>query len=157
MARLGTSTSATSGVPADAWSRNMGLKQRSIKDEEDNATRVAGQMGDPMHGLAVSNAQQSLLNARTDVNGMATVLQGIKEAGGGRGAKVGFAPDKMDQPSALSPASWNPAGMTQEAAQADAKRFAAGGPLPEWYKGATPETQDAFRRRVLQGIKGAKG
>lgn len=142
--------------PRDAWSRNQGLRQRNVAGEEDAYARArdtvpvgAGQ------GIAVMQAAQNMNNARADINGMGAVLQGIKEVGGSKGSRVRMSTASADDPSADSPASWNPAGMTQEAAIADANAFAKGGPLPGWYGGAAPDTQEAFRRRVLQGVKRA--
>lgn len=140
----------------DAFASNIGLRERNIAGEEAANRGVQDTFGDPMHALAVNNAQQSLLGARTDVSGMGAVLQGLKEATSGHRGKVGFQEPSANDPSAMSPASWNPAGMTQSGAQADVQKFIAGGAEPEYARNGAPDTQDAFRRRVLQGIKGAK-
>lgn len=147
---------AMNPAAGDAFVSNSGLRQRNITAEGDTNSQVQNTFGDPMHAIAVSNAQRNLLEAHTDVSGMGAVLQGIKEATGSRG-KVGIHDAGIDGgPSAMSPASWNPAGMTQDAAQADASQFAKGGAAPNWLSNAAPDTQEGFRRRVLQGIKGAR-
>lgn len=143
--------------PQDAWSRNQGLRQRNVEGEADAYARARDSIQPgPGEGIQVMQAAQNMNNARADINGMSAVLQGIKEAGGSKSARVRMSAASADDPSADSPASWNPAGMTQGAAIADAQKFKQGGSLPDWYAGAAPDTQEAFRRRVLQGIKGAK-
>lgn len=146
----------TSTGQEDGWSRNQGLRQRNVESEEDAYARARDtvKMG-PGQGIAVMQAAQNMNNARADINGMGAVLQGIKEAGGSKSARVRMSAASADDPSADSPASWNPAGMTQDAAIADANAFAKGGPLPSWYEGAAPDTKEGFRRRVLQGVKRA--
>lgn len=73
------------------------------------------------------------------------LLQALKETG----AKVGH-----DLPG--SSIEQDPAGMTHGHAMADAQAYGKGGALPDWYGGATGSTQDAFRSRVLKGIKTAR-
>lgn len=142
----------------DAFASNINLRQRNVADEEASNAHVQETFGDPMHALAINNAQQNLLGARTDVSGMGAVLQGIHEAAAMRGKqpRVGFKDDTGEAPSAQSPASWNPAGMTESGAMADVQKYLKGGAAPSYAMTGTPDTQDAFRRRVLQGIKGAK-
>lgn len=147
-----------SPAAGDAAAFNSVLHQQAGRDSE-AALRQAEQtdISDPMRGMTIGNASQNAINTATDINGMATVLQGIKNAAGDKRRKVGFSEPSSENPSALMPASWNPAGSTEEAAQLDAKKYAQGGPLPEWFGGAAPDTQEAFRRRVLQGIARARG
>lgn len=157
MARRGLTTTDIYGRDAGSNVQRMsGVHQRSVADENANYGRVEGQFGDPMHALALSNASQGVINAQGDVAGRDTLLQGLKEVVGRGRARVTMPEQNLSSPSATSPASWNPAGMTEGAAMADVQKVAKGGAMPDYATHGAPDTQEAFRRRLQQALGGLK-